>query len=87
MIMIAIIDAAAPPSNCTSTEDPNAMTKTNRLPAKIPGAVSGITTCRRVCHQLAPRSSLASSTDPSMRVIERRIGKIMNGRYEASRPT
>ncbi len=47
-------------------------------PMAMPGLQSGTMTFHRVCQALAPASLAASISDRSIRIIELKIGTIMN---------
>ena len=67
-----------PPSTFTVTKSPMTMVMTKIEPMTMPGLASGRMTWRIVCHSEAPASRAASISDWSMRIIELKIGTIMN---------
>ena len=54
------------------------MVTTKIEPIRMPVRESGTITFHRVCQPDAPESLAASSNDRSMRIIELKIGTIMN---------
>ena len=67
-----------PPMTPTVTKSPITRATTKIEPMISPVRLSGSTTCHTVCQGLAPLSRAASSRLRSMRIIELKIGTIMN---------
>ena len=60
------------------TKSPITMVSTKIEPITMPVRDSGTITFHRVCQALAPASRAASSNARSMRIIELKMGTIMN---------
>ena len=62
----------------TVTKSPITMVMTKIEPMTMPGFDSGMTMFHSACQPDAPASEAASSSARSMRIIELKIGTIMN---------
>src|SRR5436190_1099415 len=63
------------------------MVTTKIDPITIPGLESGTTTFQSVCHAEAPASRAASISARSIRLMELKIGTIMNMVYRCTKAT
>ena len=74
-----------PPITPTVTKSPITSASTKIEPMISPVRLKGSNTCTTVCHGEAPLSRAASSRLRSMRIIELKIGTIMNIVYRCTK--
>src|SRR5262245_7339682 len=74
-----------PPITPIVTKSPITIVSTKMEPMTIPGLLSGITTLASVCQPEAPQSVAASISVRSMRIIELKMGTIMNSVYRCTK--